>query len=160
MSEFVFKNLSVKLFPAEGEARPLEGDCIDCSRECTNAFTCGPCTDIPTCAAHPATAECEDPVPGHPCDRGCAPGTIPCDDFTNIVPIKADVGDILARVAARKEQVRQYLGEIEAGEWQLRARVQPRSVEEIDLLRSQLLAAVAELDEQRAELEGGGPRQE
>ena len=153
MSEFVFRNLSVKLFPAEGEGRPLEGDCIDCSRVCTNAFTCGPCTDTPTCANHPDTAECVDAVS----DKGCAPGTIPCDPFTNIIPIKADMGDVRARVAARKEQVHQYLGEIEAGEWQLRARVQPSSVEEIDQLRSQLLAAVAELDEQRAELEGGGP---
>ena len=33
----------------------------------------------------------------------------------------------------------------------------PRSVEQIDDLKSQLLAAVAELDEQRAQMEGGQP---
>lgn len=161
MSEFVFRNLSVKLFPAEGQPRPFEGGCEDsrvmdcdaCSTECTNMFTCGPCTDTPTCGDHPATAECVDALT----DEACARGTIPCDSFTNIVPLKADVGDIRTRVAARKEQVRQYLGEIEAGERYLESGGKPGTVEEIEQLRSQLLAAVAELDEQRAELEGGGP---
>jgi hypothetical protein len=91
-------------------------------------------------------------------DQACAPGTIPCDPFTNIVPLKADeVDGIRGRLVARKEQVRQYLGEIEAGERYLAAGGKPGTVEEIDQLRQQLLAAVAELDEQRAQLEGGEP---
>lgn len=166
MSDFVFKNLSLKLLPEEGVAR--QADCKCCSfvvgcGNCTDV-TCGPCTNTCTnctnCTHGPTCGACTNSATHDPCG-GCT-----CDQFTNPIITKPDanqmpIGDIRAELAAHKERLRQGLAQVEEQELELEARGKPRSLEEIDQLKSHLLEAIAELDEQRAQMESGkepGPK--
>lgn len=172
MSEFVFRNLSVKVFPAGGGRRQADRECADQSP----SDMCGQCSQTPTCSpctlGDPCTLWCtETPT----CDRCsgvaftgamCLPGT--GDPFCEGVScgftgprfgraFLGQQGDVRAELGALKERLRREMADVEAAERQLENAGRPRSVEEIDELRSELLAAVAELDERRAELEGDGP---
>jgi len=63
-------------------------------------------------------------------------------------------------LAALKEQLHQALARVEAEEKQLAEMAKPQTVEEVDQLKSQMLEAVAELDQRRGELERRGPKGE
>jgi hypothetical protein len=153
MSEFMFRNLSVKLYPAEGDARRV---CLDPS---TIVNLCGMCT-LQTCGI--CTQGCTGTVPvvnwcqlvgTTPIVCGADGPTGYQDAHTNLV-IPA-VGDLRADLASLKEVLRQQLAAVEVREQQVQAAAKPKSVEEIDQLKSQMQAAMAELDEQRAQLQGG-----
>jgi hypothetical protein len=91
MSEFVFKNLSVKLLPDPALAadEPLcvccsyEVECGECSL-CTDGPTqppeCGPCTDTPT--GPPECSPCtQTPTDCGVCTDGPTDDCFPCTDF-------------------------------------------------------------------------------
>lgn len=91
MSEFVFRNLSVKVFPAEARA---EGECVCCSYEvhcdacthCTDSATkvpCSPCTDAATQDCGECTLGVTEPPNGpcKPCTGNITDDCFPCTDF-------------------------------------------------------------------------------
>lgn len=197
MSEFLFRNLSVKVFPAE-EAADREG-CPDCSYVCVgdSQFACREpsvvcqlaCSNVATpigcnfdCSrvvSQPCGLNCSNlPTPGgceldcsrvvsNPCGFTCTNNPTPdcaCSSprctlaGDNPTILIADpggrVGDARSQLAVLKDRMRRNLAAVEAAEQELEAAGRPKTVEEIDAVRSHLLAAVAELDEQKAEMEG------
>lgn len=193
MSEFRFKNLSVRLFPAEAQAAREECTCcsyvVGCG-PCTNTVTvdCGPCTNTVTVDCGPCTntisvvcGPCSNAVSFNcgicsnvTCGRCTNTATIDPGCFCSVLgaeptkvmapfPVRrfaGRAGDVRAELAALKTHLQQALADVEANERQMESAARPRTVEEIDQLRAQLMDAVAELDEQRAQLEKDTPRPE
>jgi hypothetical protein len=179
MSEFMFKNLSVKLMPAEGEA--VKEQCASgpaCGLNCSNVPSVAACTlncsnvpSIPACtlncsnvpSAPACTLNCSqaysvDLYPWWTCNCTSPVTYVICGGFSNdqLNPRNATV-DPATELAALKEQLRQVGSAIQAAEQRITPAGRPRTVEEIDQVKSRLLEAVAELDDQRAQMEGGGP---
>ena len=175
MPEFMFRNLSVKLYPAAGETGQACGDgtsqpavfhnnpylaatrCYDgCSIQAGSLRTvfCGPDSNIQYCAQASGIL-CDAPsLPA--CDPVCDPATTRAyvDPQTKVVlPANADVREELATL---KADLQRKMAAVEARQQEVENAAKPTSVEQIDDLKSQLLAAVAELDDQRGRLEGGG----
>jgi hypothetical protein len=175
MGEFMFKNLSVKLLPVEGERPGDCGDCTDCTRctaptacgnctnctECTNCTICtgvtdcGRCTNCTNCSGTTDCGSCT-----HCTDPTC--GVCTCAGGTD-VPIVSEPfdvgrrgGDLRAELAAHKERLRRVIARVEEEERKLEERSRPQSIEQIDELKARFVEAIAELDEQRAQLEAGG----
>ena len=178
MPEFMFRNLSVKLYPA-GQAcgpgtsqqvafrSPIE--CCDCSTPAVLSYGpafCDPTSQIQRCGSgsmffcdYPSNS----PTNRQPnCDLpsyyfACEAPTIPksyVDPLTNVViPAGAD---IRAELASLKADLQRKMAAVDARQQEVENAAKPTSVEQIDDLKSQLLAAMAELDEQRARMEGGG----
>jgi hypothetical protein len=152
--EFMFRNLSVKLFPAEGDALQVCQDrttqVVDCSPWQT---ACG-CTNLCT-----GTFACQQLCSATPSRMiACDPTTRSGDwlgPHTEIVlPADADPRQELALL---KDSLQKTMAVVEAKQADLERAAKPTSVEQIDELKTQLLSAVAELDEQRARMAGGGP---
>jgi hypothetical protein len=142
MTEFVFRNLSVKITPPQGD----EGSCTD---ESVTLVACTPCTDLCT----GTVPICEDGISETlsdllPCPVCQGPGTSPpfMDLFTNIV---LSAGDEVAELAVLKARLQRAMGAVDAAEAKARSADGIDPVAGIDALRSQLLGAVAELDEHR-----------
>ena len=198
MSEFVFRNLSVKLFAADDGpvcvCCSYEYECNECSQctdtptgppcdPCTRTVTvdCGECTNGPTCDA------CSGGDTGGRCD-GATDDCFPCTDFEGTggclcsdtgrgeceadscmedsrclfsIPLLIEGDEASPRSTAQlvgglnvlREELRRTLGVSEEAVARAPKR-RPSSVEEIDRFKAELLDAVAELDRQRAELEG------
>lgn len=145
MSEFVFRNLSVRLNP-EGTPFPT----ILCQNGvttvacgyvvtvlCTSAVTY-PRTDLTIC----------QPLPSR----------IPTDPWTitTITPVitrQSPLPDEAAQLQVLKDSLKERIARVEAREEQIHEAFRPSTVEKIDQLKAQLLEAVAELDEQRTRLE-------
>lgn len=148
MSEFMFRNLSIKLFPVEGEEPGACADrttCVPCTHLCTGTIpVCDQaCTQVPSI-----------PIAVGPECRG--PGTSPefIDTHGHLI---LPAGDARTELLALKENLQRRLALVEVGEQRLAAAAKPTSVEEIDRLKAHLLDAVAELDEQRARMQAGEP---
>jgi len=182
MGDFVFKNLSVKLLPAEGDAPQGDadrGECACCSYVvgcgdtggcgCTRTVTCGECTGTPTCRGC-TNSPCTQGETCGACTQGCTEctdnptnctdcGACSCSGTIDIVSEPEfdvrRVGDVRSELAAHKERLRQAISQVEDEERKLETRGKPQSIEEIDQLRSHFLDAIAELDEQRGKLESG-----
>jgi hypothetical protein len=196
MSEFVFRNLSVKLLAADDGPVCIccsyEYQCNECSQctdsptappcdPCTQSATveCGECTNGPTCDACTAgdTGGCEGPTDDcFPCtdfegtggclcsdtDRGeceaesCMDNTGCFNTITIFVegdaPSPRSSDQILGELNILRDELRRTLGVSEEAVARVPRR-RPSSVEEIDQFKAELLDAVAELDQQRAELE-------
>lgn len=176
MPEFMFRNLSVKLFLTAGETgqacrggtsqpaafhfKPVVAAtrCYDgCSFQAGTLITvfCDPSSQIQYCAGGTQNF-CNAPsLP--PCDNypGCDPPTLGFVDnaMQVVLPARGDVRDELATL---KNDLQRKIAAVDARMQEVENAAKPTSVEQIDDLKSQLLAAVAELDEQRAQLEGGG----
>jgi hypothetical protein len=155
MSEFMFRNLSVRVYPAAGDVRRI---CLDPS---TVVNMCnGPSTIVNVCNGI-CSLGCTMTQPYDWCQLvqtfpivcGADGPTGYRDAHTNIV--FPAVGDARAGLASLKEALQQQLAAVEAQEQQMQAAARPKSVEEVDQLKSQMQAAMAELDEQRARLQGG-----
>jgi hypothetical protein len=168
MSEFLFRNLSVKLFPEAALADELV--CVCCSYQyqcdgctlCTGGETrppgmCTPCTDIPDTDCGPCTGGCTDTAP--PCGiDSCETGTHCIDSVTVAVLARRSAAVVRGELEYLRAELRQVLGR--PLEEDRRATVaEARSVEEIDRLREVLLGAVAELDQRRAEIEANPPEE-
>ena len=174
MPEFMFRNLSVKVYPAERDA---EWACIDNTTQlvqvdCSPFQTqCG-CTRLITGPHRVCQHTCWAGVPTQPiwcdpkshqlwCDsttgNPCGPDSHMesfVDALTNvIIPPGTDIRQELAQL---KGTLQRKMAAVDARQRDFENAAKPRSVEQIDELKSQLLAAVAELDEQRARMEGGG----
>jgi hypothetical protein len=151
MSEFVFRNLS------EG------GEECGLGRQPQSLMACDPCTLGDPCTYSCTQTPTCDRCSGVPFSGAmCLPGT--GDPFCgNVTAVHANprlwwrTGDPRAELGVLKARLRQEFAAVEADEQRLAASAKPRSVEEVDALKVQLLAAVEELDQQRAEMEGGGP---
>lgn len=136
MGDFQFKNLSVRLFPAQDVGDHV---CID-AFTCDDTHTCG---DLNSCGP---LSECD------PCTF-CTHQT--CGDpLTNQVVLARDVEAMRESLAAHKQRLQDAIERVETQEAQLAARTRASSLQEADLLREQLVAALAELDEYRAQLAG------
>lgn len=176
MPEYMFRNLSVKVYPAD---RDIQWACVDrttqlvqidcspfqtacgCTQYCTGTYqqchnhTCfdpgSPTVAIP-CDQRSHLLWC-DPTSAHPCGPDSRMGSF-VDDLTNvIIPPGTDIRQELAQL---KGTLQRKMAAVDARQRDFENAAKPRSVEQIDELKSQLLAAVAELDEQRAQMEGGG----
>ena len=150
MSEFVFRNLSVKLFTEEAGCPEETGSLVFCGFNCSRIpSVCSPCTQLCTQSGS------IDPGCYGRCSLELSCGmycTLPYTYKTK----KAFPVDPLTELAVLKDELRRNLAEVEAAEQRLRAARKPKTAEEIDRLKSELLAAVAELDEQRRGMEGEG----
>jgi hypothetical protein len=150
MPEFMFRNLSVKLFPAEDDrtacadattvvdCSPFQTQC-GCTNLCTGTFSCRQ-----LCSATPSQMIACDPTSRSPTIQG---------PHTELV-FRADAASSREELAALKRDLRAQLADVEAMEQSLEDAGKPSTVDEIDGLKEQLLAAVAELDEHRARLTG------
>jgi hypothetical protein len=143
MGEFMFRNLSVRLLPTDSR-----------SPHCP-----GPDSVMTWCGT--STTQRVDVVPTLWCEGVTRlpfceplPSWIPVT-LTNIVTVPPV--DEVAQLATLKEGLQTRIARIEARERYLAEAAKPASVQQIDDLKAQLLAAVAELDEQRAQVEGGNP---
>jgi hypothetical protein len=166
MPEFMFRNLSVKLYPPEGDNDP---------RSCTDR------------TSQPVPIECAWHTKIFPaCQNTCFDGTytypMACDP-TSTSPVWCGVGtnlqcgfastqqgfvdpelglispadfDARGQLVQLKSNLQNRMAAVDAQLNEVEKAAKPTSVEQIDDLKSQLLAAVTELDEQRARLEGGG----
>lgn len=179
MGEFVFKNLSVKLLPAEGDAPQGDGrDCACCSyvvgcngatdagcgctrSPCTESPTCRGCTNNP-CTNGPTCGQCTNDVTCGICTRGDSMSGCSSCSCAGTIDIVSEpefdvkrTGDIRSELAAHKERLRQAIAQVEDEERKLETRGKPQSIEEIDQLKTQFLDAIAELDAQRGRLATG-----
>jgi hypothetical protein len=155
MADFVFKNLAVKLLPADAG-----DDALRAFEACTEPPECGTCTEI-TCQG------CTSPSDQCGACTDCTGVTEPCGSCTVVtevechvctciqhteVPIVSapdefgDPGDVRAELEAHKAHLRDSLAQT------ARAERRPQSLAEVDELRAQLEQALAELEERRAVL--------
>jgi hypothetical protein len=148
MPEFMFRNLSVKVYPFEG------GNRLACQDWTTQVINCGPCTQFPATYVQVCPNLCTQ-TPSIPiyCDPQSAG---PFNVDTHTVTVSPTSGNELEELAVLKDHLQKSMAAVDARQVELQNAARPTSVEQIDDLKSQLLAAVAELDEQRAQLEGGG----
>ncbi len=146
MSEFVFRNLSVKVFPVEGDR--------SCPDETVTVVACSPCTDLCTGTYRVCDDLCTHlesiPIVVGPYCRG--PGTSPgyVDTQTDII---LPAGDAVTELAALKESLRVAMSAVDVAEQKAQSDEGLSVTDGIDRLRSELLGAVAELDEYRGQLE-------
>jgi hypothetical protein len=151
VSEFMFRNLSVKLFPAETASAGIGAmqaifQCLPCSQPPSLVYAC---TQTPTWVL-------VGPTGGFP---GCGGGTSETVFGNNggVVVLPAFQAGSHEQLAQLKSELQRSLDAVDAQRQHLEQAAQPKSVEEIDNLKAQLLGAVAELDEQRARMTGGQP---
>lgn len=167
MSEFLFRNLSVKLFPKADatagqvcECCSYVVHCDDCSL-CTEGPTappaCEPCTENPASDCGPCTAGVTDPPCGGASDCGPSgqPGPcFPCTEFGTIDCLDGTVncefescGQGTGCIDTITIFVPEDGGEILAGGEVARAAIEPRSVDvvqrELAMLRAELRATMA-----------------
>lgn len=161
MSEFVFRNLSVKLFPDPSVAAgdpvcvccSYAFECADCSL-CTDQTDtpCSPCTDTPSddpCG--PCTGGVTDPPPQCGIDS-CLNGS-GCLDTVPIV-VAGDETRSPEVIAAELDELRAELRRalrLPAREVQVRVADELPADRRADLLRGALLDAVAEIDRGRSD---------
>lgn len=134
--------------------------CGPCSQLITMPTGCGPCSQIVSIPCGQCSQLISDPC--GPCSQvmSCPGGSIKCPAVSCAggSRFELDRDDITVNpaegLAVLKQQLQEALVEVEAQESALEAASKPKSVEEIDELKKQLLAAVEELDEQRAAFEG------
>lgn len=150
MSEYTFRNLSVKVFPTEAADRGcVDGvskvvACTPCTELCTGTYT--PCDDPPLCTA---MVESIPIVVGPYCNGpGTSPGYV--DTHMNII---LPAGDAATELATLKQSLRVAMSAVDVAEERIRAGAGLNVTDGIDRLRAQLMGAVAELDDYRAQLE-------
>jgi hypothetical protein len=173
MPEFMFRNLSVKLYPA-GEASPAGASqhaafnlvlgCCDCSTPGSYIpVFCGPDSRIQQCG-QASTWFCDGASNPGSNMINCINPTYICPGLSNnksfvdpqtIVVIPPGL-DVRAELAGLKADLERKMAAVDARQREVENAAKPASVAQIDDLKSQLLAAVAELDDQRARMEGGG----
>jgi hypothetical protein len=148
MSEFTFRNLSVKVFPTAANARL-------CQDGVTKVAVCSPCTDLCTgtytpCDETLCTMTESIPIAIGPYCNG--PGTSPgyVDTTTNVI---LPAGDAATELAALKQSLEVAMSAVETAEQQLQSDEGLSVTSGIDRLRGQLLDAVAELDDYRGQVE-------
>lgn len=135
MGDFLFKNLSVRLLPADDLDTCLRGSFCDPWHTCFDRMSgpggagCGFCTfcTYQTCG----------------------------DKFTNDVVVPADKSRLREELAAHKARLQAVIEDIERREKALEDDAKPKSIEELDALRASLTDAIAELDEQRGRMQPG-----
>lgn len=179
MSQFVFKNLTVKLMPDTPQDTP-DPDCA-CTYYISCAFpsyNCSPCSYNVSChgcslQVSVGCGRCSRFVTCLGCSVAisdvCWKGTIVCG-LTRIVTITEcggtlqcggsiwgpiEIGDLRDELGQLKQQLREAMKQVELREVEIEGASKPASVEEIDQLKEQLLGAVAELDEQRKQMDKG-----
>jgi hypothetical protein len=147
MSEFVFKNLSVKVISGDEEGLEL---CADPKTfvMCDASHTCPGEAGIPT-----------NPPPDCGWCTNCTHQT--CGDrFTNQVTIKASPEEILAEVRLHKDALLAVVENLHERERRLMGASMPKTLEQADRLRTEIVTALEELDEYRAKLTAEGPAAE
>jgi hypothetical protein len=162
MPEFMFRNLSVKLYPAEGH------DVSNCTDR-TTLVGCSPCTQQCTATWVGCYHSCFAPTvlvfcgPDSSTPPYCNGATNPCNNSQMPAYVDPESRVIIPPGTDAREELQLLKSTLEKSMTAVNARLEeiekaakPTSVEQIDALKSGLLAAVDELDQQRAQLEGGG----
>ena len=136
MSEFLFKNLSVKLLASDEKVVDECGECTNCTAcsGTTDCTQCTFCTDNMSCLVCTCAGHTDIPIMSGP---DGSEGTIV---------------EFREGLAFYKERLRKAIAEIEEQERNVARYAEPTSVEEIDELRDRLSGAIAELDQRRAEM--------
>jgi hypothetical protein len=134
MSEYVFKNLSVKVFPSAEDR-------------------CDPLVDQSSVNKGPVVPVCPEPcsVLGPSVPVACDPESKVLYVTPTSTPLTL-AGDVQAELAVLKERLTKVLELVEERTRQLEVAAPPS--EEVDKLRSHLLSAVEELEGRRG---GGSP---
>jgi hypothetical protein len=168
MPDFMFRNLSVKLNSADDELGRYA--CVD--RTTQLVLVCSPCTHLCTGTYTPCDHTCYNSPPTNPIycpDRSttmsyCDPTSAhQCDSTSQwrshvnaLMQVIIEPGtDILQEIAAIRVDLQRKMAAVDALEQEVQNAAKPKSVQEIDELKSQLLATIAELDDQRAQMQGG-----
>lgn len=166
MPEFMFRNLSVKFYPVDGDNDP--GSCTDQTSqwvqiECTwHSMIFPACHNTCFDGTYTLPIAC-DPTSASPVWCGVG-SNVQCgfasqdQRFVNpelglVLPADFDPREQLVQL---KSSLQRHMAAVDARLNEVEKAAKPTSVEQIDDLKSRLLAAVAELDEQRAHLEGRG----
>jgi hypothetical protein len=176
MPEFMFRNLSVKLYPPEGagvrricadrttqlvpvNCSPFQTAC-GCTNLCTGTFrgcnhTCWTSPpSVPIYCGDPSTRNSYcDPTSAHQCGSDSLWESYIDPNTAVVIPPGADIREELALL---KANLQKGMAAVDARLEEVEKAAKPTSVEQIVALKSQLLAAVSELDQQRAQMEGGG----
>jgi hypothetical protein len=146
MTEFVFRNLSVKVFPVRSNEFCSDKsltvvECTPCTELCTGTVLpdCEPCTQPPESIAITVGPYCNGP--------GTSPGYV---DTTTRLILPAD--DMVAQLATLKASLRLAMSAVEAAEAKVNSPEGLDIVAGVDRVRSELMDAVAELDEYREQL--------
>jgi hypothetical protein len=164
MPDFMFRNLSVKLYPAVsgtagfGVGQPAYPP--GCSPFQTQ---CG-CTAYLTWTGMGCLATCHATITDLTGQLMCNPPTFVCAPDSKVgayvdpesrvvIPPGADPREELELL---KSTLQRSMSAVDARLAEVKKAAQPTSVGQIDALKSHLLAAVDELDQQRAQLEDGG----
>ena len=146
MSEFVFRNLSVKVFPVRADQA--------CSDRTVTLVECTPCTHLCTGSFRVCDDGCThaDSVPITKTEFCNGPGTSPgfVDTTTNII-LPAD--DVVTELATLKASLRVAMSAVEVAEQRAQSDEGLSPVEGIDRVRQELMSAVDQLDEYRQQLE-------
>ena len=148
MSEFTFRNLSIKVFPTAANE-------LVCQDGVTRVEVCHPCTNLctgtytPCDETHCTLTESIPIVMGPYCNGpGTSPGYV--DTTTNII---LPAGDAASELAALRQSLQVAMSAVDAAEQQLQSDEGLSATSGIDRLRGQLMDAVAELDEYRGQIE-------
>ncbi|HEX3957446.1 MAG TPA: hypothetical protein VHZ03_12575 [Trebonia sp.] len=161
MPEFMFRNLSVKLFPVEGHDiqnctdRTTFIECLPCTHLCTGTYTacyysCPPPSRLQFCG--PDTLTPPYCAATNPCNNSHLPAYV--DDESRVI-LSPGV-DAREELQLLKSKLQKSMTAVSARLEEIEKAAKPTSVDQIDALKSSLLAAVEELDQQRTQLEGGG----
>ena len=143
MAEFLFKNLSVRLLPGDGDGALAadESVCIASPTNCDVDHTCfelstgsDGCGDCTLCTV----ATCGEPN-------------------THQVLLKADPGEMEAELGRYQERLERGVEELQRRREFLRAGAKPLTLAGVDELRAIFVDAVAELDACREKLASEGP---
>ncbi len=146
MSEFMFRNLAVKVFPVTADQACSDRtvtlvECTPCTNTCTGSFrVCdNGCTHEQSIAIV-KTEMCNGP--------GTSPGFV--DTTTNII-LPAD--DVVTELATLKQSLRIAMSAVEVAEERARSEEGLSAVEGIDRVRQELMSAVDQLDQYRQQIE-------
>jgi hypothetical protein len=160
MPEFMFRNLSVKLDPDVTDTGIDPGcgifepftDIAVCHQTCfypnkpPTLFACSPVGTTMTNLCGPVSSTV--------CEPGTQPGGFVDPDTRIVLPAGADIQQELQVL---KSKLQTHMAAVDAKLAEVQRAAKPTSVEQIDALKSHLLDAVAELDQQRTQLEGSSP---
>jgi hypothetical protein len=138
MSEFLFKNLSVRLSAA------ADDDAVEVCADSKSFVMCG---ELHTCGGDPPT----QPPPDCGWCTTCTYQTCG-DEFTHDVVLPASPETLLAEVRLHKQQLLRVIDHLDERERQIMSSRMPSTVEETDRVRAVIVDALEHLDEHRASL--------
>jgi hypothetical protein len=149
---FKIKDLMINIMP---EAGPGQGDCFCTIGPCSDAGCTGPCSVGCTPAASLTQQTCQGCIPflGTPIFETPFLGTP-----VFATPATFGIAGQLQELTLLKAQLKRALQQIDAQERSAQAQMEPKSLEEVEILETKLSEALDEVRARKAELEKKPPR--